>query len=128
MVNPISLTAAKAAYDFGDPWLQELRAYLDDNFSLVKEYLRIHLPDAEMNESEATYLSRVNMSKCLPSVEDLPDYFANRAGVLLEGGDAMFVGNASGYIRLNLAMPRAMLQRGLERIEQAVTSFWRSPL
>ena len=34
--------------------------------------------------------------------------------VLLEGGDQLFVGNAKGYVRLNLAMPRAMLMTGLE--------------
>ena len=45
---------------------------------------------------------------------------ANKAGVLLEGGDALFVDNAKGYIRLNLAMPRAMVQKGLERIVKAV--------
>jgi len=45
----------------------------------------------------------------------LPLYFANNAGVLLEGGN-MFVANSDGYIRLNLAMPRAMLQTGMERI------------
>ena len=41
-------------------------------------------------------------------------------GVLLEGGDQLFVGNAKGYVRLNLAMPRAMLMTGLERIADAV--------
>ena len=56
----------------------------------------------------------------LPEVEDLPDFFANKAGVLLEGGDGLFVGNARGHIRLNLAMPRATVQIGLERIAEAI--------
>ena len=56
------------------------------------------------------------MRNCLPGVENLPDFFANKAGVLLEGGDSLFVGNANGYIRLNLAMPRAMLECGLNRM------------
>ena len=41
---------------------------------------------------EATYLAWVDMSKCLPNGTDLPDFFANKAGVLLEGGNALFVG------------------------------------
>ena len=69
---------------------------------------------------EATYLTWVNMGKYLPDGTDLPDFFANKAGVLLEGGDQLFVGNAKGYVRLNLAMPRAMLMTGLERIADAV--------
>ena len=56
----------------------------------------------------------------LPQVDDLPDFFANKAGVLPEGCDGLFVGNAKGYIRPNLAMPRATVQVGLERIAEAI--------
>lgn len=45
---------------------------------------------------------------------------ANEAGVLLEGGDALFVDNAKGFIRLNLAMPKSIIKTGLERIRDAV--------
>ncbi len=120
MVNPISLTAAKAAYDRGGDWHEALRDYLDDNFAFVKDYLTKHIPKAVMNISEATYLAWVNLSAVLPDVDDLPAFFANNAGVLLEGGDALFVGNAKGYIRLNLAMPRSIIETGLRRMEEAI--------
>lgn len=58
--------------------------------------------------------------KYCPKKENLPDFFANKAGVLLEGGNDLFAGNAKGYIRLNLAMPRATVQTGLERIAAAI--------
>jgi cystathionine beta-lyase len=45
----------------------------------------------------------------------LPRLFAEKAGVLLEGGN-MFVSNSEGCIRLNLACPKAMLETGLKRI------------
>lgn len=123
MVNTLSLTAAKAAYDLGHPWLEELKKYLDDNFVFVKEYLDEHLPDAVMNIPEATYLAWVDLSNCLPDMEDLSGFFANRAGVLLEGGNALFVGNAEGYIRLNLAMPRSIIKKGLDRMCEAVRNY-----
>ena len=69
---------------------------------------------------EATYLAWVDMSKCLPDIEDMPAFFANNAGVLLEGGNALFVDNAAGYIRLNLAMPRSVIRTGLERMRDAI--------
>ena len=47
-------------------------------------------------------------------------FFASEAGVLLEGGDKLFVGNAEGFVRLNLAMPRQVVKRGLEQIADAV--------
>ncbi len=120
MVNPISLTAAKAAYDRGGNWHEALRSYLDDNFTFVKNYLAEHIPAAVMNIPAATYLAWVDLSAVLPDVDDLPAFFANKAGVLLEGGDALFVGNAKGYIRLNLAMPRAIIETGLKRMTEAI--------
>ena len=50
----------------------------------------------------------------------MPDFFANKAGVLLEGGNSLFVGNSAGYIRLNLAMPRSIIKTGLDRMTDAI--------
>lgn len=120
MVNPMSLTAAEAAYTQGSAWHEALKAYLDDNFAFVKAFLARELPEAVMYIPEATYLAWVDMNQCLPQGTDLPDFFANKAGVLLEGGNSLFVGNAEGYIRLNLAMPRSIIETGLTRMAQAV--------
>ncbi len=120
MVNPLSLTAATAAYASGQPWLSALKAYLDGNFRFVKARLAAELPEAAMEISEATYLAWVDLSRCLPGMEDLSGFFANEAGVLLEGGNALFVGNAEGYIRLNLAMPRSVISAGLDRMVAAI--------
>lgn len=122
MVNPLSLTAAKAAYDKGGAWHEELKQYLDGNFQFVKEFMDEYMPEAVTYIPEATYLAWVDMSKCLPDVEDLPGFFANNAGVLLEGGNSLFVGNAAGYIRLNLAMPRSVIKTGLERMRDAINA------
>ena len=123
MVNPMSLVAAKAAYDRGGEWHEELKIYLDKNFEFVKEYLSTNLPEAVMGISEATYLAWVDLSAVLPDVKDLPGFFANNAGVLLEGGNSLFVGNADGYIRLNLAMPQAIIKTGLERICKSIEEY-----
>ena len=120
MVNPMSLTAAKAAYELGGAWHEALKEYLDGNFAFVKEFLTRELPEAVMYIPEATYLAWVDLSKCLPETTDLPDFFANRAGVLLEGGNGLFVGNAAGYVRLNLAMPRSIIETGLTRMVEAI--------
>ena len=123
MINPLSLAAAKAAYDYGDPWLDALKTYLDQNFAFVKDFLTKEMPEAVLNVPEATYLAWVDVSRCLPGVDDLPSFFAYKAGVLLEGGSPMFVGNADGYVRLNLAMPRSILKTGLERMRDAINKY-----
>lgn len=119
--NPLSIAATQAAYEKGGPWLEELRAYLDENFVFTRDYLAAHLPKAKFRISEATYLAWVDLNAYFTPEEDLPMFFAYQAGVLLEGGD-MFVQHSDGFIRLNLACPRSMLEEGLKRICQAVNA------
>lgn len=117
--NPLSITAALAAYTSGHAWLDELTLYLDDNFKFLKNYLAVHLPKAVFAIPEATYLAWINISAYFSDEENVALFFANQAGVLLEGGN-MFVSNAKGYIRLNLACPRSRLEEGLRRIAEAM--------
>lgn len=119
--NPLSIAAAQAAYEKGDEWLQELRAYLDGNFEFTVNYLKEHLPKAKCRISEATYLAWVDLSAYFEPDEHLPLFFAYKAGVLLEGGN-MFVQSSDGFIRLNLACPRATVEEGLRRICEAVNT------
>lgn len=122
-VNPISVEAHKAAYEKCGEWLDELKVYLDDNFKLVQNWVDENLPEAEFTIPDATYLAWVNLGPCLEGVDDMCDFFANKAGVLLEGGNDLFVGNAEGWVRLNLACPRAMLQKGLDRMLEAIREY-----
>lgn len=119
--NPLSIAAAQSAYEKGEPWLEELQLYLDENFRFVGEYLAEHLPRAKYRISEATYLAWVDLSGYFEPDEHLPKLFAYKAGVLLEGGN-MFVQNSEGFIRLNLACPKATLAEGLRRICEAVNT------
>lgn len=119
--NPLSVAAAQAAYEKGELWLEELQAYLDENFRFTGEYLKEHLPEAVFRISEATYLAWVDLSAYFEPDEPLPLFFAYRAGVLLEGGN-MFVQNSDGFIRLNLACPKSVLAEGLRRICEAVNT------
>ncbi|MFK7771687.1 MAG: MalY/PatB family protein [Saprospiraceae bacterium] len=119
--NPLSIAAAQAAYADGQDWLDELSDYLDDNFIFLEKFLLEYLPKAKFNISEATYLAWINVGSYFPKEENLTLFFANKAGVLLEGGN-MFVANSDGYIRLNLACPRARLEEGLEKISKAILS------
>ena len=96
---------------------------MDGNFRFLKDFIDKNLPEAEFEIPNATYLAWVKIGPCIPEIEDWPGFFANNAGVLLEGGDDLFVGNAKGYIRLNLAMPRAIIEKGLNRIKDAIEAY-----
>lgn len=121
-VNPLSLAGQKDAYDVGGAWHEEMKAYLDENFRFLKQFLDENLPKAVMEIPEATYLAWVDLSAYFDKDDDLPSFFAYKAGVLLEGGDSLFVGNANRFIRLNLAMPRSIIKTGLERMRDAITA------
>ena len=120
MLNPLSLAAHQAAYEQGGEWLRQLKVYLDGNFALLERFLADELPEAVFSVPEATYLAWVDLRACLPDVQDLPDFFAKKAGVILEGGNAFFVDDAEGFVRLNLAMPRAVVEKGLRRMRDAI--------
>ncbi len=122
-VNPLSVAAHQAAYRFCGDWLKALKLYLDENFDLLESFLQEYLPEAVFRIPEATYLAWVDLRACLPEVEDMADFFANEAGVLLEGGNDLFVGNAEGYVRLNLAMPRSIVEEGLHRMYEAIQNY-----
>ena len=121
-INPLSLAAHQAAYQEGAQWLSELKAYIDGNLNFVKEFLEENIPSASFRMPEATYFAWIDFGNTLPDEENLSLFFANKAGVLLESGDSLFVSNAQGYVRLNLAMPRSMVKLGMERIAEAISS------
>lgn len=119
-VNPLSLAAYQAAYEKGGEWLDQLQDYLDANFEFAVEYIRENIPGAVCEASQATYLLWVDMNGCGIDTSELSKFFAKSAGLLVESGNRLFVSNAAGFVRVNLAMPRALAAEGLERMAAAV--------
>ncbi|MEL6984220.1 MAG: aminotransferase class I/II-fold pyridoxal phosphate-dependent enzyme, partial [Actinomycetota bacterium] len=118
VVNPISAAAATAVFDRGDEWLAALKTYLDANFALVAEMLADGLPDAVFQIPDATYLAWVDLGAYVPEELNLTTYFAERCGVLVEGGEK-FVADGGPCIRINLAYPRAQVEEAMTRIIDA---------
>ena len=117
-MNPISAAAAAGVFRHGDPWLEQLRAYIDSNFALVRDTLADQLPDAVFRIPDATYLAWIDLRSYFSPATDLTRYFAEHTGVLLEGGHK-FIADAEGHIRINLACPRSVVESALEKIVAA---------
>lgn len=119
--NPLGLAAARGVYQDGQGWLDQLRIYLDGNYNALVAYLERSLPNAGFTLPAATYLAWIDLSAYVPSGMNLTRLLLERAGVIVEGGE-MFVDNAKGMIRINVACPRSVLMEALDRIGQAVKS------
>ena len=114
-LGPMSMAAHTAAFSRGGPWLEALREYLDGNFEELASFFARRFPAASFTASEATYLAWADMSAYLPGDRRAAAYIAEKTGVVVQDGTS-FVGNAEGHIRMNIAMPRALLRQGLDRL------------
>lgn len=117
--NPLSIVATQAAFESGEPWLEAVRAYLDDNMRLMADFLKTNLPEARFRIPEGTYLAWIDFGRYGLTPEALGELLIRKAHVLIEGG-AMFGDHSPHHIRINTACPRALLETGLNNIARAV--------
>lgn len=112
--------ATEAAYTYGEPWLDELRQYLDDNFHFFRQKLTECMPSVSMNTPEGTYLAWVDFRGLGLSADEVKDRIVNKAGVIVEDGRS-FLSGGEGYIRFNLACPRSIIAQAIDRITDEFT-------
>ncbi|NLI25599.1 MAG: putative C-S lyase [Bacteroidales bacterium] len=117
--NLFGYTAAEAAYRYGEEWLNEVLEYLSENIQFAQNFFRKHIPVIEPIPTEATYLMWLDCRKLGLSPEQLGDFMVKQAGIGLNNG-AMFGPGGEGFMRLNVACPRALLERALERLRRAI--------
>ncbi|MGQ0605229.1 MAG: MalY/PatB family protein [Anaerolineales bacterium] len=116
--NSFGLAAAKAAFQHGDEWLAELRAYLTANRDALVDYVRDCLSGMRAAVPDATYLAWLDCRDL--NLQPSPfEFFLKEARVAL-GDGAMFGPGGEGFVRLNFGCPRAMLMDGLERMRMAL--------
>ena len=110
--------AMLAAYRDGEPWLEQVLAYMQANRDLVFDYVNNKLPGITMANPEGTYLAWLDCRGA-----ELPDnphkFFLEEAGVALNDG-ATFGKGGEGFVRLNFACPRATLEQALEQMREAL--------
>ena len=117
--NLARLTACMAAYREGAAWLDELLAYLRGNTDFVRAFLANRLPALRLTEPEGTYLLWIDCRGLGLSDEALGELLTNRARVWIDDGP-MFGPGGEGFIRVNAACPRAVLEKAFARIAEAV--------
>ncbi len=118
-VNPFGVLATMAAYDEGEEWLLQLLDYLRDNYLYMKTFCEAELPEFPIAELEGTYLVWMDCRRLgLPS-EELERQLVRDARLWLNAG-TMYGAEGEGFMRWNIACPRAVVRDGLERFRRFV--------
>lgn len=120
--NSFAVCAAVAAFNRGEPWLEELRRYLADNKQLVRDFVKEQLPEIKVVPSHATYLLWLDCSGVTENAGELVDFIRKHSGLYLTEGEE-YGASGRSFIRLNSACPRERLREGLERLRDSVKEF-----
>jgi len=115
----MGMVAARAAYEGGKPWLEELKKHLLENIDFVRSYLRQKIPQARLIEPEGTFLLWIDFSALGISDSELDDIIVNKAKVWLDRG-TMFGPEGNCYQRINIATPQPLLREAIDRISEAL--------
>ena len=117
--NAFSSVAMEAAYNEGEEWLTQLLAYISENFDFIKKYFDENIPKIKPNVPDATYLVWLDCRELGMSNEELRDFMIHKAGLGLNEG-CSFGRSLSGYMRLNAACPRSVLEQAMKQLKEAM--------
>lgn len=118
-LNTLGLAACKAAYQYGEQWLDELKDYLFGNLTFVRDFLQKNLPEVKLVEPQGTYLIWLDFSALNLSKNEMKDLIVDRAKLWLDPGP-IFGKEGDGFERINIACPRETLKKALEQLAKAV--------
>ena len=110
--------ATVAAWDDGQPWLDEILAQLRANRDWLAGAVAAELPGVRMRMPQATYLAWLDC-RALELSCPAGQFFLDQARVGLNFGEA-FGADYAGFVRLNFATPAAILREIVRRMVEAV--------
>lgn len=116
MFSPI---ATIAAFKNGEQWRKAMLHYVEQNILFMEEYCKTHLPKIKPLRPEASFLVWLDCRALGFNHEQLIDLFVNKAHLALNDGE-MFGKGGTGFMRVNVGTPRAILTKALEQLTEAV--------
>ncbi|MBB6461001.1 MalY/PatB family protein [Flammeovirga kamogawensis] len=113
----VATTSQIAAYNKGENWYQEVKKYFESNINYIIE----ELSDSPITvmKTNATYLLWLDCSKISRNNKILKDFFYKKAKVGVQDGE-MFGAAGQGFMRMNIACARSILEESVKRIKIAL--------
>lgn len=122
--NPFAISAVIAAYNEGDDWYEQVKAYIEANFDTVIAYFADHLPDVGVRRPEGTYILWFDFeARCRKLGIDgaeLHRRIYDDAQVLLQDGSNFDPEGGEFFQRMCVPTPRTMLLDACERIARVL--------
>ncbi|WP_454296317.1 MalY/PatB family protein [Salana multivorans] len=120
--STVGVLANAVAFEVGEPWRAAVLDYLDGNRDAFAAAMA-RIAGARHTPPEGTYLAWVDLREARTAAgealpEDLGTFFREEAGVALTDGALC---GAPGFVRVNLATPRPILEELAAAIAQPLT-------
>ncbi|NQW08322.1 MAG: pyridoxal phosphate-dependent aminotransferase [Alphaproteobacteria bacterium] len=118
-MSPFGIVATEAAYREGEPWLDEVMAYVASNVDHMTAFFAAHIPEFTVIRPQGTYLCWFDCRSLGLDADALEDLMLNTAKLYFDEGK-IFGPEGDGFERINLACPRSILDDALNRMAHAV--------
>lgn len=115
----LAVIAHIAAYCHGEPWLDALRDYLQDNLSYVAERLNHSFPQLNWQPPQATYLAWIDLRPLNIDDCQLQHILIEREKVAIMPGFT-YGEEGRGFLRLNVGCPRSKVETGMDKLIAAL--------
>jgi cystathionine beta-lyase len=113
--NTMGTAAGEAAYRHGESWVDAMLAYVSDNHRhFGTQVEKVGLP-VKVTPTNALYLAWIDFRKLNMRPADLHDFLLRRGRLWLDYGPK-FGPEGEGFMRINLACPRSVVDEGLRRL------------
>lgn len=117
--NVLSMHALIGAYSAeGEEWANEMIGVIDENFAYACDFIGKNFPGVQVMRPQGTYMLFLDCGEWLAAHDSTLrelEYRGVRAGVIWQNGEDFFGKNS---IRINLALPKALLAEALERLKK----------
>lgn len=117
--NVLSMHALIGAYSAeGEEWADEMIGVIDENFAYACDFIGKNFPGVQVMRPQGTYMLFLDCGEWLAAHDSTLrelEYRGVRAGVIWQNGEDFFGKNS---IRINLALPKALLAEALERLKK----------
>ena len=86
------------------------------------EFIKKEIPKIHLVPSEATYLLWIDCREITEDSEKLAAFLRKETGLYLSSG-IQYGKTGEGFLRMNIACPRAVLKDGLQRLKDGITLY-----